>query len=83
MNPSLEDLAAVQHEIWAHWMKYLFEVSDLNADGSVNIPADKVRRWKQQILTEYKDLSPKEKESDLEQGKKVMSLIMLEKKKTI
>ena len=79
MNPSIEDLAAIQHEIWTHWMKYLFEVSESNSDGSVNIPMDKVKRWKQQMLKEYKDLSPREKESDLEQARKVMNLILSEK----
>ena len=71
----IEKLAEVQHEIWAHWMKYLFETSALNEDGSVTIPPDKVKRWKRQMNTRYSDLSQKEKESDVEQAHKVVAVI--------
>ena len=71
----LEELATVQHEIWAHWMTYLFEVSETNEDGSVTIPADKVARWKRQINMKYSDLSAKEKKSDLDQADKVIATI--------
>jgi hypothetical protein len=71
----LERIASVQHDIWSHWMAYLFEVSTLNKDGSVTIPADKVERWKRQMNTNYSELSNDEKKSDLEQAKKVMTII--------
>jgi len=71
----LKELADVQHEIWSHWMKYLFEVSIQNDDGTVTIPADKVENWKRQMVTRYADLSSKEQESDLEQAEKVMALL--------
>lgn len=71
----LEKIADVQHKIWAHWMAYLFDVSEQNEDGSVNIPADKVSRWKRQVSTQYSDLSTEEKKSDLEQASKLLSFI--------
>lgn len=71
----LEKIASVQHDIWSHWMTYLFEVSTLNKDGSVTIPADKVERWKRQMNTNYSELSNDEKKSDLEQAKKIITII--------
>lgn len=71
----LTKLADVQHEIWSHWMKYLFEVSTQNDDGTVTISADKVKTWQRQMVTSYADLSDKEKESDIEQAEKVLAVI--------
>lgn len=71
----LTKLADVQHEIWSHWMKYLFEVSVQNDDGTVTIPADKVENWKRQMVTRYADLSSKEQESDIEQAQKVVAAL--------
>jgi hypothetical protein len=67
-----EIVAAVQHTIWSHWMKYLFSVCTNNADGSVTIPADKVERWSRQMSTEYKDLTHEERESGRHQADKVL-----------
>lgn len=71
----LTKLADVQHEIWSHWMKYLFEVSIQNDDGTVTIPTDKVETWQRQMVTTYANLSSKEKESDIEQAKKVLAVL--------
>lgn len=71
----LEKLANLQHEIWSHWMTYLFEVSTLNKDGTVTIPADKVERWKRQMRTHYLDLPSDERKSDLEQAQKVIDVV--------
>lgn len=68
----VEKLAKVQHEIWVHWMRYLFEVSIENEDGSVTIPPDKVERWKRQIQAGYDELSDDEQKSDIEQANKVI-----------
>lgn len=70
-----EELAAVQHEIWAHWMQYLFSVCRENEDGSYTIPGDKVRRWKRQMKTDYDELLASERESDLEQADKVINIL--------
>ena len=67
-----EVVADKQHEIWSHWMQYLFSVCTENKDGSVVIPADKVERWKRQINTPYEELTEREKNSDREQAEKVL-----------
>lgn len=56
-------------------MKYLFEVSIENEDGTVTIPASKVNRWKRQMNTKYDDLPDSEKRSDIEQAMKVIDEI--------
>jgi len=71
----LNRIADLQHGIWSQWMRYLFEVSLHNEDGTVTIPADKVKRWKRQMTTRYVDLSTDEQKSDLEQAQKVIALI--------
>lgn len=70
-----EALADVQHEIWAHWMRYLFSVSETNSDGTVTIPSDKVATWRRQCETRYFDLTEKERASDVEQADKVVELL--------
>ena len=74
----IEEIAAVQHEIWSHWMKYLFQCSfqfEKFKDGSALIPADKVKRWKRQMNTPYSELTEKEKESDRDQAQKVIRVL--------
>lgn len=62
-----EKLAAIQHEIWSHWMKYMFSVcQEMPHSGGFIIPAEKVERWKRQMETDYNDLTEKEKQSDIE-----------------
>ena len=68
----LEKLAAVQHAIWAHWMRYLFRVAVEGDDGSCTIPAEAVRRWKRQVATAYWDLPERERASDRDQADKVI-----------
>lgn len=70
-----EQIAGVQHEIWSHWMQYLFSVSHANPDGSFTIPADKVRHWHRQMNTPYLKLSESEKDSDREQADKILEII--------
>lgn len=79
MHNMLEEIAALQHEIWSHWMKYLFDVSIQNEDGTATIPFDKVNRWKRQMNTKYRDLSDSEKISDIEQARKIVKYIQDEK----
>jgi hypothetical protein len=71
-----ELLAEKQHEIWSHWMKYLFSVSQETDEGVV-IPVDKVLRWKQQMITPYIALTEQEKSSDREQADKLLTVIDL------
>lgn len=69
---SIEQSAAIAHEQWSGWMKYLFEKSTQNADGTVTIPKWAVDRWTRQMNTEYNKLSEQEKESDRIEAKKYM-----------
>jgi hypothetical protein len=71
----IENLSAIQHEIWVEWMSHLFQVSTHNKDGTVTISADKVSRWKKQIKTAYDDLSESEKDSDRKQARKISNLL--------
>ena len=69
-NISLEYYASIAHEQWSGWMKYLFEKSTKNKDGTVTIPKWAVDRWTRQMNTEYIDLSEDEKKSDRIEAKK-------------
>ena len=70
-----ERVASIQHEIWSHWMQYLFSVSQEYSAGSMMIPADKALRWHRQMHTPYADLTEKEKDSDRDQADKVLSVL--------
>lgn len=61
-----EELAALEHERWAHWQRYLHEQCEQGPDGSLMIPADQVVRWTRQMSTPYAQLPEPEKDSDRE-----------------
>ena len=64
-----EKLAAIEHERWADWQKYMHSKC-VEADGEgmfVCFPATDYRHWERQIETAYAYLSEKEKDSDREQ----------------
>ena len=63
----LNSLAAIEHERWAHWQKYLHEQCEPQDDGSLRIPAELVARWKRQLETPFAELPDSEQESDREQ----------------
>ncbi|MDR0784128.1 MAG: hypothetical protein LBE83_10290 [Propionibacteriaceae bacterium] len=63
----VQDLAAIEHERWAHWQRYLHSRCERRDDGALVIPADLVERWERQIATPYAELSEAEKNSDVEQ----------------
>lgn len=69
MDPiSLETLAAIEHERWAHWQAYMHSKCTQNPDGSLTIPSELVQRWERQIATPFTELSDKEKHSDYAQA---------------
>jgi hypothetical protein len=70
-----EDLAALSHQVWAHWMTYLFSVCEDDGNGRLVIPTEKHKRWRRQMATTYKDLPESEKESDREQADKYIDMI--------
>lgn len=71
----LDELAAVEHERWSHWQRYLHDQCRPGPDGSLTIPADQVRRWSTQMSTPYSELSDEERESDREQVRRYLPLI--------
>lgn len=75
MNDLREQLAALEHEQWVGWMKYMLGKSIESDDGQVCIPASLVSRWKRQMNTSYIDLPDNEKESDRAEADKVLRAI--------
>lgn len=71
----IEDLAAVEHERWAHWQRYMHDKGERRPDGSLVLPAELVRRWEAQLAKDYGDLSEPEKMSDREQVRRYLPII--------
>lgn len=72
-----EALARIEHERWAHWQRYMHSCCEVIDDtGSLLIPAHLVDRWKRQIETPYEYLSEAEKESDREQVRRYLPLVL-------
>ena len=71
-----EELAAVEHERWSHWQRYVHSKGVRQLDGSLLLSPDLVARWEKQIETKYVELSETEKESDREQVRKYLPLIV-------
>ncbi len=72
----LEQLARVEHERWASWQRYVHSRCTCGTDGSLTIPADLVDRWTRQIDTPYAELTESEKESDREQVRRYLPIII-------
>jgi hypothetical protein len=71
----IEQLAAVEHERWSHWQRYVHSKGVLQPDGSLLLPPDLVSRWERQINTKYAELDEQEKASDREQVEKYLPII--------
>jgi len=72
----IEELAAVEHDRWSHWQRYLHTRCEPGPDdGSLTIPPDLVRQWTTQMNTPYAELSEKEKASDREQVHRYLPII--------
>jgi hypothetical protein len=71
----LEALAALEHDRWSRWQKYLHSKCTANAGGSLTIPAELVDRWDLQIETAYNDLTPEEKDSDRREACRTLALL--------
>ena len=77
LDELVETLASVEHERWSHWQRYLHsKCVPQGDDGALLIPADMVKRWEKQIATPYSELTDEEKESDREQVRKYLTLIV-------
>ncbi|PKZ81994.1 hypothetical protein [Micrococcus luteus] len=73
---TLERLAAIEHERWAHWQQYVHDQCEQREDGSLVVPADLAARWAAQIQTPYSALSDKERESDREQVRRYLPTVI-------
>ncbi|MCX5512991.1 hypothetical protein C3941_02085 [Kaistia algarum] len=76
LDALLEELAAIEHARWAHWQRYVHSQGVPQAGGSLVIPADLVALWEKQIETPYRFLSESEQESDREQVRRYLPLII-------
>lgn len=72
----METLAAIEHERWAHWQRYVHRHCQQMDDGSLVIPAHLARQWEAQIATSYPELSEVEKESDREQVRRYLHTVI-------
>ena len=68
----IEQLAAIEHERWGHWMGYLTLQCEMSPDGTMTIPASLVERWRQQTETPYVALREREQQSDREWAQKLL-----------
>lgn len=72
----VEQLAHIEHERWSHWQQYMHSKAHRQNDGSLILPADLVERWERQMETPYAELTEEEKESDREQVRKYLPLLL-------
>lgn len=72
----VEQLASIEHDRWAHWQRYIHTHCERRADGSLVIPPDLVARWERQIETAFVDLSEDERESDRQQVRKYLPVVI-------
>ena len=72
----VDELATVEHERWAHWQRYVHEHCERQQDGSLVIPAELAARWEAQIETPYGALTDLEKDSDREQVRRYLPVII-------
>jgi hypothetical protein len=71
----METLAALEHERWSRWQRYLHSRCEARGDGTLVIPADLVARWEDQSVRPYDALTEAEKESDREQVRQYLPAI--------
>jgi hypothetical protein len=76
LDDLMETLAAIEHERWSRWQRYLHgKCSSFGADDSLVIPGDLVKRWEAQVNTAYSNLPEAQKESDGDQVRQYLSVI--------
>lgn len=73
---TVEQLAAIEHERWAHWQQYVHDQCERQEDGSLVIPAELAARWQAQIETPYAELTEREKDSDREQVRRYLPVVV-------
>lgn len=69
----VEALAALAHEQWAGWMRYLFKQCWPEKDAVI-IPKDFVKRWRRQMDASYLELPEGERESDRQEARRMIEV---------
>jgi len=76
MDESLfERLAAIEHERWSDWQRYMHSRGERLPDGSLRIPAECVERWERQIATPYQSLTEHERNADRKQVRRYWHIV--------
>lgn len=71
-----EELAALEHDRWSRWMKYLTEHAHLSTTENVGRFGESLAfRWYRLMETPYADLSEAEKESDRAEADRTLALL--------
>ena len=76
LDKLVETLAGVEHERWSHWQRYMHGKCERKPDGSLVMPSELVAQWERQIATPYMDLSESEKESDRDQVRRYLPIVL-------
>jgi hypothetical protein len=75
-----QQLAAIEHERWADWQKYMHSLAyHEGPTGELTFYGKDIEQWERQIKTPYKDLSTAEQASDMEQVDRYWPLIVAAK----
>lgn len=76
----IEILADIEHDRWAKWQKYMHSKMNVQETAEHNtvifFPNELFKRWSRQINTPYSKLSEDEKESDRNQVRPYMEIII-------
>lgn len=80
----MEKLADIEHQRWADWQKYVNSEASYNTETQdFVLPYRLIMAWQKQIITPYSDLSEKEKDSDREQVRRYLPIILSQQKKLL
>lgn len=81
MDDKREELAALEHQQWAHWTRYMLKTLEPLLSPNLRWHPDvrgnaeaALERWLRQINTPYADLTEEEKDSDREWADKVLEV---------
>ncbi|MER8606016.1 hypothetical protein NKH48_20130 [Mesorhizobium sp. M1233] len=75
LSSIFEKLAAIEHDRWSHWQRYMHSKCSMQADGSLLIPPNLVAQWERLIALPYDHLDEDEKNSDREQVQRYLPVI--------
>jgi hypothetical protein len=76
LEAMVDDLAAIEHERWSHWQRHIHSKATKQPDGSLIIAPELVARWEAQINKNYKEMTAEEQESDREQVRRYLPIIL-------